>query len=368
MSFNSQSHRVFGLILLGLLVTALVVPVQAEEESFPRLTVKISDTTARKGDTNAWISVYMANYEDIVAGFAMRVTLDRPDLIEFRTNTEDTTIDTAFQYCKHWTGTTCDEWKDTIIIDTVYISGAMDTAGSLISGWQYVSARSVDNNARDIKVVCLADKIGPPVHPGLPTQSEEGLLFRLKLRIYGTIPDTLTDKTVHAIMVKDIGETNFSDPYGNLIGTLSGKSWCDTITTSPLVIDTFYRYWKCAQYKNPPNQAACSLWTSSPDSTSWNDKARTIDSLPWSKVDTTICFYNSGSLTVILCKCGDSNNDSKVNVGDVVFLINYIFKGGTAPSNSSCADVNHDTRINVGDAVYLINYIFKGGAAPNCGS
>jgi len=366
MSFNSQSHRVLHFLLLGLLTAALVMPVRAEEKAFPRLTVRISDTTARKGDTNAWISVYVANYEDILAGFAMRVTLDRPDLIEFRTNTEDTTIDTAFQYCTHWTNGTCDQWKDTMIIDTVIISGAMDTAGSLISGWQYVSARSNGTNRRDIKIAGLADAFGPPVKPGLPTQGQEGLLFRLKVRIYSTIPDTLTDKTVHAILVKDLSETNFSDPSGNLIGVISGISTCDTVTTVPLVVDTFYRYWKCQLHKNPPHQADCSLWTSSPDSITWNDKPRTTDSIPWSIRDTSICFYNSGSLTVILCKCGDTNGDTKVNVGDAVFLINYIFKLGPPPGSSSCADVNHDTRVNVGDVVYLINFIFKGGAAPHC--
>jgi len=368
MSFNSQSHRVLSFLLLGLVTIALVVPVWANEEAFPRLTVKISDTTARKGDTNAWISIYVANYEDILAGFAMRVTLDRPDLIEFRTNTEDTTVDTAYQYCMHWTNGACDQWKDTLIIDTVIISGAMDTAGSLISGWQYVSARSNGTNRRDIKIAGLADNFGPPVKPGLPPQSQEGLLFRLKVRIYSDIPDTLTDKTVHAILVKDLSETNFSDPSGNLIGVITGQSWCDTVTPVPFVVDTFYRYWKCQLHKDPPNQSVCSLWTSSPDSTTWNDKARTIDTIPWSLRDTTICFYNSGSLTVILCKCGDNNNDTRVNVGDVVYLINYIFKQGPAPTSSSCADVNYDTRVNVGDVVYLINFIFKSGPQPNCGS
>lgn len=32
----------------------------------------------------------------------------------------------------------------------------------------------------------------------------------------------------------------------------------------------------------------------------------------------------------------------------------------------NCGDVNGDRLINIGDAVYIINYIFKGGPAPNC--
>jgi hypothetical protein len=66
-------------------------------------------------------------------------------------------------------------------------------------------------------------------------------------------------------------------------------------------------------------------------------------------------------------KCGDANNDSKVNVGDAVYLINYVFKSGAAPACSPatlCGDANGDSKVNVGDAVYLINYVFKKGPAP----
>jgi hypothetical protein len=64
---------------------------------------------------------------------------------------------------------------------------------------------------------------------------------------------------------------------------------------------------------------------------------------------------------------GDANLDGDVNVGDVVFLINYIFKGGPAPPIPNWADANGDCEINVGDAVSLINYIFKSGEAPKPG-
>jgi len=67
-------------------------------------------------------------------------------------------------------------------------------------------------------------------------------------------------------------------------------------------------------------------------------------------------------------KCGDANGDDGVNVGDAVFLINYVFKGGAAPNPLCLGDANGDGSTNVGDAVYLIAYIFKSGTAPvtNC--
>lgn len=62
--------------------------------------------------------------------------------------------------------------------------------------------------------------------------------------------------------------------------------------------------------------------------------------------------------------CGDANADALVNVGDAVFMINFIFKNGATPVPYEAGDVNCDDSPNVGDAVYLINYIFKGGPIP----
>ena len=66
------------------------------------------------------------------------------------------------------------------------------------------------------------------------------------------------------------------------------------------------------------------------------------------------------------CKPGDANGDGQVNVGDAVYLISYIFKGGPAPTPySTCSgDANGDCACNVGDAVYIISYVFKGGPPP----
>ncbi len=62
--------------------------------------------------------------------------------------------------------------------------------------------------------------------------------------------------------------------------------------------------------------------------------------------------------------CGDANGDELVDVGDVVYLINYLFKGGPAPIPWEAGDANSDGMVDVGDVVYLINYLFKGGPAP----
>jgi hypothetical protein len=62
---------------------------------------------------------------------------------------------------------------------------------------------------------------------------------------------------------------------------------------------------------------------------------------------------------------GDVNDDSLVDVGDVVYEINYLFKNGPPPIVYECGDPTADCVIDVGDVVYLINYLFKKGAKPD---
>ncbi len=63
-------------------------------------------------------------------------------------------------------------------------------------------------------------------------------------------------------------------------------------------------------------------------------------------------------------KCGDANGDGSVDISDVVFLIAYIFSGGSAPSPLLAGDANCDSTVDISDVVYLIAYIFSGGSAP----
>ncbi len=62
--------------------------------------------------------------------------------------------------------------------------------------------------------------------------------------------------------------------------------------------------------------------------------------------------------------CGDANHDFAVNVADPVFLVNYIFLGGSAPDPYQAADVNCNGSVNLNDIVWLIQYIFNDGSTP----
>jgi hypothetical protein len=63
-------------------------------------------------------------------------------------------------------------------------------------------------------------------------------------------------------------------------------------------------------------------------------------------------------------KSGDVTCDGKVDAGDVVLLVNYLFRGGQAPCFWESGDITCDRVIDAGDVVYLINYLFRNGSAP----
>jgi len=63
---------------------------------------------------------------------------------------------------------------------------------------------------------------------------------------------------------------------------------------------------------------------------------------------------------------GDANGDGEINVADIVYLVNFLYRGGDPPDPVDAGDANCDTIVDVGDVVYLVNYLYKGGDPPGC--
>jgi len=75
---------------------------------------------------------------------------------------------------------------------------------------------------------------------------------------------------------------------------------------------------------------------------------------------------DSGAVEVFL-QHGDSDQSGSLSISDGVYLVNYIFGGGPAPTPAlEAGDANCDGSISIADAVFLINYIFGGGPYPPC--
>ena len=62
---------------------------------------------------------------------------------------------------------------------------------------------------------------------------------------------------------------------------------------------------------------------------------------------------------------GDVKGDGDVGLADVVYLINYVLKGGPEPKPYEAGDMDcRNNWVDLADIVYLINYLFRGGPAP----
>jgi hypothetical protein len=64
--------------------------------------------------------------------------------------------------------------------------------------------------------------------------------------------------------------------------------------------------------------------------------------------------------------CGDANADEQIDISDAVYLLNYLYKSGSAPDPLEAGDANNDGTVDVSDAIYLLNYLYKEGPAPGC--
>lgn len=79
------------------------------------------------------------------------------------------------------------------------------------------------------------------------------------------------------------------------------------------------------------------------------------------------------------CDCipGEANGNGLINILDITYLINYLYKGGPAPTPYTlCSgDANCDCTVNILDITYLIAYLYREGPPPctceewliNCG-
>jgi hypothetical protein len=63
---------------------------------------------------------------------------------------------------------------------------------------------------------------------------------------------------------------------------------------------------------------------------------------------------------------GDATGDGLIDVADVLYLINYLFLGTSAPCPMEAGDATCDGIVDVADVLFLINYLFLGTSPPGC--
>jgi len=101
-----------------------------------------------------------------------------------------------------------------------------------------------------------------------------------------------------------------------------------------------------------------------------------VDPCFWPPGDYGIVFSRSDAVTYVprhnMTYCastkkvmyGDANTNGAIDIGDVIFLINYLYKNGSPPNPFWAGDCDCDDAIDVGEVIYLINYLFRNGPPP----
>ncbi len=193
-----------------------------------RLTLKIDDVTVSADDSIVAVPVYLSHPKDTLAGVEVHFRIKENPNIYFAS---------------------AENGPDGLPL-------AADTAGSMLSGWEWIGITSLDSNVYDVRTVSLADwpnEVMTP--PAIPADKE--LLMTLYLRMDKAHP---VDETVTYEITVNSKKTSFADPTGSTIG----------------MAKTMQKY--CAQYVGD----SC---------VSWRQK-------PVAGLDTTIASYQNGSITI----------------------------------------------------------------------
>jgi hypothetical protein len=90
----------------------------------------------------------------------------------------------------------------------------------------------------------------------------------------------------------------------------------------------------------------------------WHVKAANLCGIESSYQDPPHSFYVYAS--------GDATNDGGVDAADVVYIINYLFRGDNPPDPLESGDAYCDGKVDASDVVWLISYLFRNGPAPCC--
>jgi len=60
----------------------------------------------------------------------------------------------------------------------------------------------------------------------------------------------------------------------------------------------------------------------------------------------------------------DYDEEDELDIADLVYLVNFMFKEGPPPKCFEEADVNQSISLDIADLVYIVNYMFNDGPAP----
>lgn len=277
----------------------------------PVLVVSLPDTTLNPGQTG-WLSIYLQNYDDPVAGIQFTLVSRQPAAAHF---------DLTGPY--------------------------FDTAGTLLSGWELVDGYDTSGIGASLTLYGLANA---PPDPNLNTPSipaytggQRPPLIRFPVRTAETL-----DSTAVTVDLEFDGLLEFSTPDARLIGVVT-----------ELTIDTLYLL--CVEREAD----SCIEWSEvDPHVTAYDTVV--VDSTLVGYLDTTQVVGQPGSVTILRTTACDITLDSRVTLSDLTCLVQFLFNQNRPPAclyygNCNFAD---PAILNLTDITGLVQYLFFGGPPP----
>jgi len=95
-----------------------------------------------------------------------------------------------------------------------------------------------------------------------------------------------------------------------------------------------------------------------------------ITDLGEADLETTIAALRAATVAACQIAClievdGDVNVSGSVTSADIIYLVNFVFKGDDEPQPCQAnGDVNCSSSVTSADIIYLVNFVFKGDDAP----
>lgn len=302
-------HRLAVCIFLfiGFLTATLSSPVTAAQMS--EIVFTVPDITAFPGEQHKFLDIYLDTHFDSIAGFQFVLQSSRPDLVTFD-----------------------------------FTNGGMDTAGTLVSGFEYATSIDSLGDQTMLWFRCIANlPFDTKNTPGFAPQ-QGGIAVRIPVNI-SPVPDSSLSLTA---ALEVIPPFDFSDPWGVSIGVIT-----DTI------FDT--TFFTCLAWL----ENSCLTWDSTKtEPPEWDSIF--VDSVGYGYLDTTRVVKRDGSVTVLagMTKC-DLNLSGSIEISDLVCFVEYLF----GSFNSEVCpflqcDTDNSGMLDISDLAFLVNYLFDGGPPP----
>lgn len=300
MSIHKKKLPILAIISLSILLSGSIAA------QVPSLIITVGDAVVPAGTSSGYVTVHLENTTDSVIGFQLWLQASNPEIIQF--------------------------------------TPAVDTAGTLISGWG-AGTTSLSGLYYDLLITATSPI---PYYPLAIAPQSGGTLLRLPVTVQN-IPDTATLRSVDIMVQHNVlDHFNFVAPGGISIGIITDS-----------ILDTSYYY--CDVWAGEE----CLVWTQVPEGQPFDSME--IDWILIATLDTNAVQINDGSFTIaepILC--GDMDASGANDISDLTYFVAYLFLGGAAPPLLITADCNGDGNIDISDLTCYVCYLFQGCLPPDC--